>query len=108
MGKRPDTQQPNGHSDSSEDRRQNEDPDATVIDVFNTNQALFPGERISEDESSGFSNTDDGEERMLKCYGQYPENVKTPIRGTPEGRPRGQIQVAKQEERSQLIMNAKP
>ena len=80
MGKRPDTQQPNGHSDSSDDRRQNEDPDATIIDVFNTNRALFPGGRVSGDESSGFSNTDDGEERMLKCYEQYPENVKTPIR----------------------------
>ena len=33
-----------------------EDSDVTVVDVFNTNQALFPGEQVSEDESSGFSN----------------------------------------------------
>ena len=32
------------------------DSTATVVDVFKTNQALFPGERVSEDESSGFSN----------------------------------------------------
>ena len=30
--------------------------DSDVVDVFNTNQNLFPGERVSEDESSGFSN----------------------------------------------------
>ena len=57
MGKRPDTQQPNGHSDSSDDNG--------------------------------------GEE--LKCYEQYPDNLKKPIRD----RPRGQIQAAKQEGRSQ-------
>ena len=50
----------NGHSECtrmgycqddyfSKDRK---DSDATVVDVFNTNQALFPGKRVSEDKSS--------------------------------------------------------
>ena len=56
MGKRPDIQQPNGHSDSSDD--------------------------------------DDSEERVLKCYEQYPDNPKNQsaerLKGGLEGKSKQQ------------------